>query len=266
MTARDARERVEDATAGPDAPHRWHPGWLLLGCGVAALLCWSWFGGWLRPGWDRVDEHVFFALNGSLAEGDLWRWLWAAANTRLKDAVTGALFAAIFAVYIWRGGLVGASRRLAQGMFVAAYTVLVLDVSSNYLFTFERLSPSLVLEPAHRIYDVITAVKVKDASGNSFPGDHGTAVLMFTGLIAFFCGRRYALFAAALAFVAIWPRLVAGAHWLSDLGVGSASIALVALSVALATPVAAVLTGLATRLLRTLATPLVRSGWLPPDF
>ena len=59
-------------------------------------------------------------------------------------------------------------------------TVMVLHVSSNVIFTFDRLSPSLVLEPVFRLSEVVTSVKVKDVSGNSFPGDHGTAVGLFT--------------------------------------------------------------------------------------
>ena len=39
-----------------------------------------------------------------------------------------------------------------------------------------------VLEPVYRLKDVITSVKVKDVSSNSFPGDHGTAVVLFTAL------------------------------------------------------------------------------------
>ena len=237
---------------------------LLVGGATASFVLVSWFTEPLRPLWDSLDAAVFYALNGTLETGDAWRWFWAAANTRIVDACSAALFGAIFAVYLFRSGWNGLLLRFSQGCFLAAFTIFTLDLSSNWIFTFERLSPSLTLEPVYRLVDVITSVKVKDVSGNSFPGDHGTAVIMFTVLIWHFCGRQYGMFAAALASLLIWPRLVSGAHWASDLLVGSASIALLAMLIAVATPLATLLVNVFNRLLIFAAKPLVKRGWLPP--
>jgi Kdo2-lipid A phosphotransferase len=241
----------------------WSPRALAAGIVVVALLVFSWFGSPLRPAWDALDEAVFYALNGTLQSGDGWRLVWAAANTRLFDLFTAILFAAVYLAFIVNGGWSQCASRTAGGVFLAVYTVLVLDVSSNYIYTFGRDSPRLVLEPAYRISDMISSVKVKDTSGSSFPGDHGTAVLLFTTLIWFFCGRRYGFVAAGIALVAIWPRMVGGAHWATDLLVGSTSIALTAGLLALATPLATSLAGAIERLLQRGLNWLHGMGWVP---
>jgi Kdo2-lipid A phosphotransferase len=257
-----ARSQGHGGLNMPTTQFHWR--WLGLVCGlsVAACLLASWFTLPLRPAWDVFDRQVFFLLNATLESGDSWRWFWAAANTRIVDAVSALLFGVIFAVYICRPGWRGLAERVAEGCFLAGYTIFVLDISSNWIFTFERLSPSLTLEPVFHLADVITSVKVKDVSSNSFPGDHGTAVMMFATLIWFYAGTRYGLWASLLAGLLVWPRLVSGAHWITDLFVGSASIAIIALSIALATPLARVAPLLLVRLVWVLATPLIERGWV----
>lgn len=218
----------------------WRPLMLLIQLGLAALLLLSWFGPLtgVRPYWDVLDTAVYLQLNGTLASGETWRLFWAVANTRIVDGVSALLFAAIFCVYVIRGGWVDMPARIAQGVFLAVFTVFILNLSSNWIFDFERLSPSLVLTPFYGLAGTLGDIKVKDVSGNSFPGDHGTAVVLFTVFIAAFCGRSYGFAAGVLAFSLIWPRMISGAHWITDLLVGSASIALVASALALGTPIA----------------------------
>ncbi|MBT6275764.1 MAG: phosphatase PAP2 family protein, partial [Chromatiales bacterium] len=180
---------------------------------------------------------AFNVFHGHLAHsGRAWHLFWAATNTRLFDGVSASVFGFIFFTYIWAGGWDAVPKRVAQGVFLAGFTVIVLYISTKQIFVFERFSPSLVLEPVVRLSTLITEVKVKDASGNAFPGDHGTAVMLFTCFIWAFAGRRRGLAALGVACFVVLPRMVSGAHWITDLLVGSASIALVSVSLALATP------------------------------
>ena len=251
------------------SPHAMKTGWrpLVLSAqlGFAALLLVSWFGPLtvVRPYWDALDAAVYLQLNGTLASGDTWRWFWAVANTRMVDAVSALLFAGIFCVYILRGGWVAVPIRVAQGVFLAVFTVFILNLSSNWIFDFERLSPSLVLKPFYGLAGMLGDIKVKDVSGNSFPGDHGTAVVLFTVFIGAFCGRRYGFVAGLLAFALVWPRMISGAHWITDLLVGSASVALVASALALATPLASSLVMLIARVLAGVIQWLVGKRLLP---
>jgi hypothetical protein len=69
--------------------------------------------------------------------------------------------------------------------------------------------------------------------------------------------------AGLLAFALVWPRMISGAHWITDLLVGSASVALVAWALALATPLAACSVMLIARVLAGVIHGLVAKRLLP---
>ncbi|NKC13386.1 MAG: phosphatase PAP2 family protein [Gammaproteobacteria bacterium] len=235
---------------------------VIAGCWLAAAaLLGSWFWPVTRSVWDHIDTYAFNILHGHLRYmGAGWHWFWAAANTRWFDLGSALAFALIFLFHLKAGGLMDLTRRLAQGVFLTVFTVTVLYLSTKHVFVFERLSPSLQLQPVIRLSTVFTEIKVKDISGNSFPGDHGTTVTLFTFFIWAFAGRRLGLITVLVAGFLVLPRMVSGAHWLTDLLVGSAAIALVALPLALATPLSATVIALLDGILQRFSQPLL--DWL----
>ena len=78
----------------------------------------------------------------------------------------------------------------------------------------------------------------KDSAGNSFPGDHGIMAMIFAGFMLSFGDRVTRLASIALVTCAVAPRIMVGAHWLSDVMVGSLSLALLLLPWVLCTPLA----------------------------
>ena len=236
MVEREINRRLASEAAG--TPWRWR--WF-LGCQLAAaVLLGSKFVPPFDALWQRLDLAVFETTNASLASGHAWQLLWAITNHRAFDAAAGGFFLLIFAWFIFQGRGRERCQRLAAGAFAFAWTVLVLDFSSDWVFNFRHPSPTLVVADAVRLSELVPHIKIKDSSGASFPGDHGTALIMFTATIGFFAGRRLGMLAAAGAVLFALPRLMSGAHWLSDIAVGSASVALVALALAFATPLHAI--------------------------
>jgi membrane-associated phospholipid phosphatase len=82
------------------------------------------------------------------------------------------------------------------------------------------LSPSLVLEPVARLPELVPWMEAKWESKNSFPGDHAVAAFAFVGLSFILMDRKTAWLAALFGLLYSVPRLVSGAHWLSDELVG----------------------------------------------
>lgn len=80
--------------------------------------------------------------------------------------------------------------------------------------------------------------KTKDSASNSFPGDHGLMLMVFAGYMWAFAPRRIALWSLAFVVILSAPRIMVGAHWFSDVYLGSLSIALIILPWVLCTPVA----------------------------
>jgi len=205
---------------------------------VTLVLCASWFiaGPW-RDAWDAIDNAVFFTLNGMLADKQPMAVFWALANNRSFDLVPALIFLVLFWRYMAGGGPARELLERVTGCFLmVAFVVLVSRVIEGMVFDFERASPSLVMEPSHRLTEMVPWMKTKDSSHNSFPGDHGTISIMFSIFLIHCYGRRAAGWGAGLVILSIMPRLVGGAHWFTDVAVGSLVIALPAMALFLATP------------------------------
>lgn len=214
----------------------WHP-FALISCNVAALLLViSWYSAWGQAFWAPLDQWVFYTLNGSLKQNQAWQTFWAVANTKRFDYATALLILSLFSVHVLSGNRQQIIQRTAAGILILLAVTLAIQVSKNFL-DYGRPGPSTTLEPSILLSQLVSGFEFKDTSGNSFPGDHGIALIMFTSLLWFFAGRTYGMIMALIAAFLMLPRMVVGAHWLTDNLVGSAYISLFALSWLLATPV-----------------------------
>jgi membrane-associated phospholipid phosphatase len=94
----------------------------------------------------------------------------------------------------------------------------------------------LVVTPCVRLSQEVRWMVVKDETVTCFPGDHATTLLFFAALYTFFAGRRLGIYASIYTLFRILPRVIIGAHWASDIIVGSGCLVLFFLSWALCTP------------------------------
>lgn len=218
----------------------WYPLPFLL-CHLFALLI---FGSWLfepsRALWDALDNELFFLLNGLLAEGG-WRVsFWAALNTKIADVMIGLGMILFFFVFIFTGPKSLRIERLSMfgvmsGMILLSQESGLLDIYKE-LLAMQRFSPSLVLEPVYRLSELVPHIKAKDFSYGSFPGDHAIVTMIWVGSAWFFASWRWGLAATFIGGLILLPRMVAGAHWLSDNLVGSSLPVLLMLAWILCTP------------------------------
>ncbi|MDP6633850.1 MAG: phosphatase PAP2 family protein [Phycisphaerae bacterium] len=190
--------------------------------------------------WDQLDLDVFYCFNGLLMEPGLWRDILAVANNRLFDLVPAVLMILIYSFFVFSGDRKERRKRIVLGAFMSIYMFVSVQAMSLLVFRFHRSSPTKAQGVSQsirisKLYDW----KIKDASRVSFPGDHATVLMIFTGFMSFY-GRkkRYIIPALAITIVFSLPRLFSGAHWLSDIMVGSASTALIFLPIAFYTPLA----------------------------
>ena len=228
-------------------------GWLSVSLLAAAIL----FGSWVFPPfsnvWEHLDRVVFEALDASLRGGDIWQWFWGLANHRGSDFLGMASFAGLFLYFAISSARSSFVHRMLMGGFAILYTVLCLWLVELLFAGLARHSPTLSVEGAFRLSEVVADLKFKDASGSSFPGDHGIGVIALATFMWFYAGARIGGLAVVVAIIFVAPRLVVGAHWASDILVGSAGVCLVTLSVAIATPVQAIVVdGLSVALQRLL--------------
>lgn len=219
----------------------WHPIIFIL-CHLGAILIYgSWFYAPTRALWDSVDSELFFTLNGSLSLSEGWHLFWAHANTKVADIAVGIMMILLFLIFCFSGKKYLRVERLTAFGIMAGMILLSQDggLVDLYKSVIEvvRSSPSVTLEPAIRLSELHPDIKLKDHSLGSFPGDHGIVVLIWLSCFWFFGGWRWGLPAIFIAFLVILPRMVAGAHWLTDNLVGSATLVLLMDAWILCTPV-----------------------------
>jgi membrane-associated phospholipid phosphatase len=207
----------------------------VIGYWVLALaLVGSWLWPVTRAWWDVADEAVFFALNGLLDAP----WLAAVmgvANNRFADVVVGLVMVGM--LFCWVRAVKGEVRfaRVAACGLMVVFALLVMQ-AQRLAIDVSRLSPSLVLKPVHYLSELVPWAHPKDRSEGSFPGDHAAVLMMFAWFIRHHIGGRSGMFAWALAVAFSLPRLFGGAHWLTDVSIGSVAITLVAMPLVLHAP------------------------------
>lgn len=209
---------------------------------ILCLLIGSWLFPSTRFYWDALDLKTFTYLNTWVQTHPFWQHLWAFTGTRVMDYVHDGLMFLFFFYSIKKAASALKNRKVAELLFSICFIALVILIVNGTLFPeflhFPRKSPTMVDKTAFRLSSVIEWTKVKDHSRASFPGDHATTAVTFACLIFYLMGPRLGLLATLYAIFFCLPRLVVGAHWLTDNIMGSAAIAVLATSLAFGTPFA----------------------------
>jgi membrane-associated phospholipid phosphatase len=229
---------TEFVTTTVPAPRGWRWIDLSLSLGLAGLLAWSWLWPRSRSIWDQVDATVFRLLNGALAF-TWWQKGWAYLNHDYADWIAIALYGILF-FYAGRYGK-RSLRRSAISLAVLAVVVIGLRSGTHLAVTLgdgalSRPSPTLANPDALRLSELVPDVTAKDYSHCCFPSDHGFVVLAIVLYLGYWGPDRAVWMAVLLALAFVVPRMVAGAHWFTDIAIGSAVMALAATSLLMATP------------------------------
>ena len=228
---------------------RWNVRQLVL-CNLIAfalLAIWAWPMGHALL--TQFDEWLFHLLNRPLEQNAMWLNVWTVASMRPFDAIVGL----ILLMLLIKGNWVFKAIQVRSAIF-GFVSILLLLLVIRTLFSklidgtpLQHDSPSLVLKDAIRLSDIFPHLEkrwaLKDSSGQSFPGDHASVLLIWAFFMTVFSRtfvQRLVIWALCLLFM--MPRLVAGAHWGQDDYIGGVMIALLALGWGYYTPFAAVAT------------------------
>lgn len=198
--------------------------WLMVLAGLLLLASW-WSAGPLQPLWDGLDRWFFSISNASLGLSPLWDGLWAITNHRLFDVPSGLIMAALF-LFSGRSSTPPRWATLLVHALIGALLGLMAQGLIDQWLDLNRLSPTLELPGSQRLSELTPWIRTKDASRGSFPGDHGLILFTLT-LYGWRVLEPWARWCTAAAAVMLTlPRLMSGAHWLSDILCGSIAAAL----------------------------------------
>lgn len=213
--------------------------------GFALLLLGSWFWPVTRELWDVLDAAAFYALNGSLAEGESWQRFWAIANYRAFDIVPATLMLGVFVWALRHQDQASEQLRMVSESLAWLVVMLVVILVFKNLLDVGRASASLTLQPVYYLTELVPDIATKDRSTSSFPGDHAAVMLLWAGFLWCRVSYKIGVFMFIVAILFNSPRVVGGAHWLTDNLVGGGFVALIGIGLLCYTPV---VQGLASQL------------------
>lgn len=199
--------------------------------GVALFL--SWFLPANHGGWFTLDSAIFFFFNRHLATDPSFLHLVAITNNRAFDVISLLAMGLLYLYFYLKQDAAGRRRLVITGV-VMLLTAVVLN-QLGHLLPVKHPSPTLTFDNIHRVSE-LTGIPTKDASGDSFPGDHGMMLIIFSCFMLRYFGRGAFAIALLITLVFSLPRVMIGAHWFTDIAVGSLSVVLVGASWVLMTP------------------------------
>lgn len=234
------------------------PEWRWRELAICNVIAFGILGSWLwqptRQLWEQIDHAVFHALNSPLASHPLWAHIWAIGSMRPADM--GAALTML--IVLTSRNLVFSGTQVRSAFFAFLSLLLLLTLLRVGLFSrivdvmqWQHSSPSITVDGAIRLSTLFpdweTKWHMKDSSNQSFPGDHGAVLLLWALFLWPFARglRRFVVMALLCLFML--PRLVAGAHWASDVFVGGLFLSLITIGWGLHSPYAARMTGLLER-------------------
>lgn len=207
---------------------------------TGALLLLSLFSPLTRPVWSALDLYVFRFLNGSLDGHPNWQHFWAMANHKAADWVADLFILGFYCLAVFKNPPKKRKEKILQFLFCLLLTAITILVINRFMcrdiLKLRRKSPSQVVPDALNIAQLVPWITFKANTSKSFPGDHATTALMFGFSYAYFVRGKLGIAAIIYGAFLCLPRLIVGAHWLSDVIVGSGVIVILSLSWALCSP------------------------------
>lgn len=211
---------------------------------LGVYLFFSWYMTAYNGFWFTIDEQIFYFFNQLIAQSSLFMHFVAATNYRAFDLVAFAVMLAIFYSYYRRADADGKRYLFCIGVAMLVSAVLAKQLS-RYL-PVVRASASVYFDSLNHNVAFVSELSgwaVKDRSGDSFPGDHGMMLIIFAVYMWRYLGIGAFTKGLGVFIIFSLPRFMSGAHWFTDVAVGSVSVALVVLSWLLLTPVSDIFIG-----------------------
>jgi Kdo2-lipid A phosphotransferase len=179
--------------------------------------------------WDKIDRFSFLKLNSSLALGQGVQVFWAFLNHKYHDWVVDLVFMSFFVYYIYKPNHKTKKEKTFECILVALTIFFVIfginKIIFRDFFNIDSLSPSLKCNDYLRLNRLVPFLRTKSHSLSSYPGDHATTALLFYFLCSYLFSKGMKKVLLAYVILISTPRLIIGAHNLSDILAGSMPIA-----------------------------------------
>lgn len=216
--------------------------YLIILCNLlGVLLLGSWL--WCYPNavyhgiWLQIDKSCFYFFNELLVLSKGFTYFVALVNLRAFDVLAFAAMLFIYFDYYRKSNVEGKRWLFCIGIAMLLSAVIIKQV--DRLLPIDRVSASVYFDSLYHNVNWVSQLSgwpAKDRAGSSFPSDHGMMLLIFSVYMWKYLGHRAFFKGLAVFIIFSMPRIMSGAHWFSDIYVGSLSFVLIVLSWILLTP------------------------------
>lgn len=217
--------------------------WIIICNLLGALLLGSWFactpGGNYHGLWLALDKSIFYFFNEMLATSKAFALFVGIVNLRAFDVIAFIAMLAIYYSYYRKSNVEGKRWLFCIGVAMLFSAVIIKQFDK--LLPIDRVSASVYFDQLyHNVNWVsqLSGLPAKDRAASSFPGDHGMMLLIFAVYMWKYIGKDAFLKGLAVFVIFSLPRIMGGAHWFTDVYVGSVSFVLLVLSWILLSPAA----------------------------
>ncbi|CDL81974.1 phosphatase PAP2 family protein [Xenorhabdus szentirmaii] len=211
---------------------------------ILNILGISLFLSWYLPEnhgfWFHIDSTIFYFFNEKLLPDSNFALFVAIANIRAFDVISLLCMGLLYYSAFRKQDYAGKRRLFMIGLVMLVSAVIINQI--GHQIPVSRPSPTLTFENVNRLGEM-TSWHTKDSSKDSFPGDHGLMLLIFSSFILRYISRGAFLIALLIMITFALPRIMAGAHWFTDITVGSLSLTLIGMSWILLTPLSDIAAG-----------------------
>jgi membrane-associated phospholipid phosphatase len=189
---------------------------------ISLLISWALFPSL----WTFLDKNTFFLLNKAITSNYYVQMIIAFFNSRYGDWIYEGSVLLTFLI------LLKNKDKRKQTLFAMLFllvSIIVVQVGINWFFCRKILvlsgkSPSLTLPLIHDLSS-FSFPNNRIGSNHSFPSDHATTLFLCTFFAVSFLEKIPKIFIGTLSILFALPRLMVGAHWLSDVVIGGLAIA-----------------------------------------
>lgn len=206
---------------------------------IGIILFTSWYMTKFNGFWFEIDKTIFYYFNTPLIKNDTFMYFVAFTNIRLFDLVS--LFSMVLIYYnYYRKSNVEGKRWLFCIGIAMIFSAIILKQIDNIL-PIERVSASIYFENLYHNVNFVSQMSnwpTKDSSTTSFPGDHGMVILIFSAYLWKYFGFKAFCKGILIFIIFSLPRIMSGAHWFTDIYIGSISFILLILSWIILLPIA----------------------------
>lgn len=206
---------------------------------IGIILFTSWYITKFNGFWFEIDKAVFYYFNLPLASKDIFMYFVAFVNLRIFDLVFFLAMLLIYYNYYRKSNVEGKRWLFCIGIAMIFSTIILKQIDN--ILPIERVSASIYFENLYHNVNFVSELSnwpTKDRSATSFPGDHGMILLIFSVYMWKYIGVK-AFFKGLLIFIVFsLPRIMSGAHWFTDIYIGSISFVLIILSWIILLPIA----------------------------